>query len=145
MSIQRLLPVAFLILITAPFTEAEPARSRRSDDRARQIQTMARMRQIHDYIVLYREDHGSDPASLEILARKYSAGREAAVDGWRRPFFYYTTGDGYVLASFGRSGIPTPQVSRPGEVAPPGSSEDFEVDFVLINGEWAQSPYGVDR
>jgi hypothetical protein len=121
----------------------------RADTRPRdyvaQIATVANMRLIKDYIDLYREDHHMDPASLSTLMKEYRFRSDLLLDGWNRKFYYYTNGQSYVLASFGKVGTPSPQSSVPGGVAPPNRVSDYNVNIVMVNGDWAQFPVGVDR
>jgi hypothetical protein len=116
----------------------------RHPELVRQIQTTARMHEVSVYISLYREDHpGEDPPNLAALTKAYSMPAATAVDAWNRPLYYYATGGRYVLISFGRSGVPRAQRSEPGAVSP--MEPDWDENIVMIDGEWAQTPFGVGR
>lgn len=63
------------------------------------------------------------------------------LDGWGRPLVFFVTWDGnYVIASFGKDGVPQGQAATPGGAT---IDTDRDADIVMINGEWAQKPGGV--
>ncbi len=145
MSRQLLLLIYLTLSLIVPASIGLAKNRGRPADLVRQGQTITNMQLVQGLIDLYREDHHSDPPNLGRLAKEYSVAQNAIVDGWGRALFYYTTGNSYVLASFGKGGAPRPQLSRPGSVAPPIAEGAFEVNIVMINGEWAQTPSNVDR
>ena len=94
-------------------------------------------------VKLYADEHGGKfPTSLPLLRDMYKFPDRSLNDGWDRALYYYSTGDTYVLASFGQSGKPDAQESVAGGESLKNS---YEADIVVINGEWAQSPFGVGR
>jgi hypothetical protein len=121
-------------------------RSRQTDvrppDFVKQIETVDRMDLIQRLMTLYLKDHKSDPRSIDELMRVFDMPATAEVDGWGRPFFYYTNGHDFILASFGRSGVPQAQTADPGGVS---TQRNFDTNLVMINDKWAQTPMDVDR
>ena len=115
-------------------------------ERGRQMDTMNNMHMIDGLITLHRQDHHKDPAHLDELVRAYDSDQAITKDGWGRDLYYYSTGDTFVLASFGKNGIPMPSRCEPGcfaDAAPPETL--YDIDIVMINGAWAQTPKGVER
>jgi hypothetical protein len=115
-------------------------------ERRRQIVTVHNMRLLGQLVRLHREDHGKDPASLDGLVRAYESDLALTKDGWGRELYYYSTGSDFVLASFGKDGVPISSRCAPGCIAgatPPSTL--YDIDIVMINGEWAQTPADVDR
>lgn len=112
-------------------------------DFAAQIVTMSSMRTIVQHISQYMTEHrGAAPETLESLRVAYELPETVFRDGWERPFSYFTTGPSYVLASFGKSGRPGSQRAMPGGVL---QVTDYESAIVVVNGDWAQTPWNVDR
>lgn len=63
------------------------------------------------------------------------------LDGWGRPLTFFVTHDGhYVIASFGKDGLPQGQATVPGGNT---AEMNWDADIVLIDGDWAQVPGGV--
>ena len=142
----RTTSVAALVVMLActPGVDGDAATPKRKHpDFAAQIVTVSAMRSIVLHIEQYASEHrGTAPDNLESLRKAYGLPEASFRDGWGRPFCYFTTGPSYVLASFGRSGSPGSQSAAPGGVL---QEIDFESAIVLVNGEWAQSPFNVDR
>jgi hypothetical protein len=141
---RRIIALALCWFLPLSIPSIEIGGDSRDPDLVRQIRTVAAMRQVEMYLSLYREDHpGENAPSFAALTRAYSMPPETAVDGWGRPLYYYATPESYVLVSFGRSDVPRAQRSTPGGVSP--MAPDWDENIVMIDGEWAQTPFGVDR
>ena len=74
-------------------------------DKARRQQTEASMKQIVAALKLYRGVHGSypvgtGPGSLDVLVADNLL-EESPMDGWNRPFEYYSAGVAYEIRSLG--------------------------------------------
>jgi hypothetical protein len=90
----------------------------------------------------YREAQKANPPSLNALVPSYLTGAHTFSDSWGRPLVYYATETHYILASYGKNGVPDGQLTKAGGFGP---ANNFDQDIVLIDGEWAQSPPNVDR
>jgi len=115
-------------------------------ERQKQGVTMHHMHLLEGLIRLHRTDFLKDPAHLDQMVRAYESDPILTKDGWGRDFYYYSTGETYVLASFGRNGMPASSRCEPGCIAdavPPDSL--YDLDIVMINGDWAQTLAGLDR
>lgn len=149
MASQRRVMVALLLILsclcTCRQTPAAPARDSADVELQRQIVTVSNMRLLNEMITAHREDHGKDPARLDGLVPDYAKDHSMMTDGWGRKFYYYSNGDGFVLASFGKAGIPRNSDCEPGCIANADPDHPFESNIVMINGKWAQTPAGVDR
>jgi hypothetical protein len=135
-----------VMLMMLILTGSKHHRDHRVPDFIKQIITADRMDKITLFLDLYRKDHSSAPANLAILAGEYKLPTDAVMDGWMdgwgHRLYFYSTGTHYVLASFGRSGIPRAPTAPAGGISP---QVDFDTNMVMIDGEWAQSPVNVDR
>ncbi len=74
-------------------------------DKARIKQTEASMEQVVAALKLYRSEHGSYPigtgqGALDVLVAENLL-EESPVDGWNRPFEYYSGGVRYQIISLG--------------------------------------------
>jgi len=108
-----------------------------------QIVTVSAMRSISQEVSHYMTEHqGAAPNTLEELRLAYDLPAKWFRDGWGRPFSFFTTGQSYVLASFGKSGSPESQRASPGGVV---QELDYESDIVIVDGKWAQTPLDVDQ
>jgi hypothetical protein len=115
-------------------------------ERRKQGITMDNMRIVGDLVRMHRKDHQRDPASLDQIVKAYTSAPRLAIDGWNRELYYHSTGDSFVIASFGRNGTPESLQCDPGCFAgakPPMSA--YDVDIVMIDGVWAQTPVGLGR
>lgn len=126
---------------------ASPGQAQHSDaDWQKQKITVNNMTLIKAMIFAYREDHKKDPAQITDLVPAYAKDRSMMKDGWGREFYYYSSGKYFVLASFGRGGAPRHPLCEPGCVATATPPENpYDINIVMINGEWAQTPVDVDR
>ena len=115
---------------------------KRERDFVRQIATVAAIRASAMGVESYREEFGSYPTDLDELVERFGTAPQYISDGWCRPLVYFRHEHGYILASFGKSGVPEAQRVDPPTVVVP--EQDFETDVVLIDGEWVQTPSGVD-
>ena len=122
-------------------SDAEVAAAKDEVQFRKQIATVANIRSVALAIEVYRDDHSSVPPTLQSLLGEYVLTDEFFRDGWGQPLYYYTSGQQYVVASFGRDGQPTAQASNPGRVS---EQIDYDEDIVMVSDEWAQTPYGVD-
>jgi hypothetical protein len=118
-----------------------PVRESRSE-RRKQIRTVSNMWMLNAVIQLYRQDHHASPARLDQLGMPYMKTPPTTKDGWGREFYYHAIGEKFVLASFGRNGIPESLQCAPGCFS---GAVLYDADIVMIDGEWAQTPFGVDR
>jgi len=109
-------------------------------DRKAQFITKANMNAVLSFLEAYEAEHLQFPPDLRTLFVTYAIEEKWMLDGWSRPFYYFSTGRSYVLASFGKSGTPTPKSPEAKLHAAKG---DFEADVVLVNGEWAQLPWNI--
>lgn len=100
--------------------------------------TLDRMSFLLPPLTDFRERNGRPPLSLEELRTCYEFKPEAFVDGWGRPLWYYVASSTYVLASFGADGRPGTQRSVGWKYF--AEEDDPNLDFVFVNGEWAQFP-----
>ena len=107
--------------------------------------TINNMQLLNTMIATYHDDHRQDPARLDDLVPDYAKTRAMMTDGWGRRFYYFSSGDGFVLASFGKAGVPRNSDCQPGCIAMGDPHHPFDTNIVMINGEWAQTPVGVDR
>jgi hypothetical protein len=111
--------------------------------------TVARITQLCMVIRDFRTREGRTPNNLDALVNgetqyvvpAYAV--ELFVDGWGKRFFYHSTGESFVLASFGKNGIPESEgTQRAGGWSP---QFYFDSDIVSIDGNWAQTPNGLPR
>lgn len=100
--------------------------------------TMTRMSLLAHALIDFKERNGRPPLALEELRTCYKFKPEPFIDGWGRPFWYYTASTTYVLASLGADGSPGAQRSVGWKYL--AEEDDPSLDFVFVNGEWAQIP-----
>lgn len=113
-----------------------------SDLRAEKL-TVARIHDLGLRIEEYGlESNGRSPRSLDALKEMFELPQERFEDGWGRALYFFATESQCMLVSFGRNGKPDPQVAPPGGSVP---YRDHDADIVWINGEWAQTPFGIGR
>ncbi len=93
----------------------------------------------------HKLEHGQTPSKLEDLAPYLTSDGlyEFMHDGWGRGIFYYSNSADYTLICFGHDAIP----AHENNASPGGYSRhlDFDADIIMINGNWAQTPEGLDR
>ncbi len=106
-------------------------------EKSRQRTTMANMRSIGNQLQIYQNDVTSYPAgSLTIdqvadALMPVSKIRIPTVDAWRNSFGYQSDGlNAYTIESFGRDGVPGADIS-------PSQANNFDLDIVLSNGQFA--------
>lgn len=115
-------------------------------ERARQVRTVADMRQLGIALETYRLDHGDFPAAADatelfgLLEPDYGAALPRE-DGWRHPYRYAarTGGRPFLLSSGGKDGAfdgAAPAESR--------ATHYFDCDIVLTSGGFLQVPQGLD-
>jgi hypothetical protein len=117
-------------------------------DYRRQFTTVVEIRRITTAIAAFVKEQGHPPAQLseEPFASDYG-GKAGGVkdtyakDGWGRPLYYYSNSRTYVLASFGRDGLPDAQRSVPGRSM---TEIDFDSDMVWVGDGFAQTPRRID-
>ncbi len=114
-----------------------------------QKRSIYHIRHLWSLIKRYKLEHGKTPNSLDDLAPYYSTPDglgKYLLDGWGRSFYYSATGSDFTLLCFGRDGVPTPPpVTWPGGRTGYTGCFDFDADIIMINGQWAQTPYGLGR
>jgi len=111
--------------------------------------TVDHIKTINLLVDFYKSKEGHTPDNLTSFITseepyiKPEASDKMFSDGWGNRLHYYSTGDSYVIASFGRDGVP----DAGGSQAAGGWSAflDFDADIVAINGDWAQSPDNISR
>ena len=115
------------IVIPAMNTAMEKSRQRRS---------MADMRTIGNQLQIYQNDFTSYPAGgLSIddvadLILPNSNTRVPTRDAWYHDFGYESDGTtSYTVESYGRRGVPGANIT-------PATSNDFDLDIVLSNGQF---------
>ena len=112
--------------------------------RAQKI-TIYRMATLSDLIKSYVREHERCPESLSAVGPYVTpeALADLILDGWGRPIRYYSSGTDYALVCYGFDGL----ASLHQTVSPGGYTHqlDFDADIVILNGNWAQSPAGLDR
>ena len=110
-----------------------------------QEKTIFRMFTQSDLIDDYVRGRGQRPENLRAPGPYLTpvTPADSTVDGWGRPFGYYSSGDDYALLSYGRDGLPDLHASA----LPSGYTcqLDLDADIVILNGEWAQFPAGLGR
>ena len=142
--------IAALFLSSVFFTSCrrelvEVARRFSEREFGRQMVTVSNMRQINIMMTTLRENHRRYPRRLEDLVPAYARNTSMMKDGWGREFYYYSSGDSFVLASFGKSGNPRRSLCEPGCLAKGDPDHPYDTNIVMINGVWAQTPEGIDR
>ncbi len=133
-------PVAVALvgcLASAAAFEPHHERNVRPPDMIKQYQTAMNMVSLSRYIEFFQEENKIPPPSLRAVLREYGVDERLADDEWGRPFYYYASSNGFILASFGKSGQPRPQSVPPGYRSPVG---DYDANIVMVNGDWAQRP-----
>lgn len=124
-----LLVIGILVAIVIPAmnTAMEKSRQRRS---------MADMRTVGNQLQIYQNDFTSFPAGgLSIdqvadLLLPNSNTRVPTQDGWYHDFGYASDGmTAYSVESYGRRGVPGANIT-------PATSNDFDLDIVLSNGQF---------
>jgi general secretion pathway protein G len=113
--------------------------------RGRQSRTVGDARSISTSVAMYQQDFAAYPVSASLadaeLLRPHILPYMAnygSLDGWRRPFMYISDGDHYTLVSYALNGIAdTPWVQ--------GTTNYFDDDIVLNDGNWLQVPEGTQE
>jgi type II secretory pathway pseudopilin PulG len=115
-------------------------------NRSKQKRTMADMRTIGTVLEAYATDNRVYPAadSLDALrplvVPKYIK-QLPTLDGWTHPFRYAPRENGYSLVSAGSDGVFN---QAPAEYTK-GTTNKFDCDIVLSNGEFVVYPEGVQQ
>ncbi len=108
-----------------------------------QAPTVGNMRTLARLINDFAEAHGGRlPRSVSETLDYWQADESLGRDGWGRSIVYFASASHFTLLSLGKSGTADGLLVGPGGI-PPGVDE--EVDIVMIDGEWAQTPESVDR
>lgn len=120
-------------------------------DRGKQKRTIADLRGIATAIEAFAVDQDAYPA-LGAEFVPVEALREALVptyitaipasDGWAYPMYVRITEAGYTLVSSGKDGVPDVEGFAYGE-GDYGTTDTFNADIVVVNGEFVRYPGGV--
>jgi len=119
--------------------------ARCSDEALKQRGSQAELFFLAVRIAGWKSESGKWPPSLAAVCDKLEKPQECKMeDLWGRPYYYRVTyhQDGYVLASFGKDGMPDRDAGSPGAF---GSERDYDADIVVVSGAWAQSVEGLER
>ena len=114
-----------------------------SPDFVAEKMTVARMHNLGLKLEEWRlEKNGEAPNSLDVLRKRFGLSKELTQDGWGRELYFYLSSQHCVIASFGKDGLPDAQSSPAGGTL---TTPKHDADIVWIDGEWAQTPYGIGR
>ena len=105
-------------------------------EKSRQRSSMANMRAIGNQLQIYQNDFTSYPAgglSIDQVANLLLPATNVLVptqDAWYHDFGYESDGmTSYTVESYGRRGVPGANIT-------PATSNDFDLDIVLSNGQF---------
>lgn len=137
-----IIAMALLLGITALWVSCADRRGRAV--RRAQTRTVTNIRSTDYCIKAYMQKHGGRlPRTMKDLVISGYILSPGYRDGWGRELVYRTSGDRYMLASYGHSGLPDDGLACPDLAPGPARWTDWfdaEADIVLCDGEFVQLP-----